>query len=163
MVKIPSNLKWSKLKPKDRYLRILSLKVLTEMRSGKSLTKSSKEYGLDKETAKIHLGSAIRKAKNRRWVSRKTDRIQRGMVINERGLSIEIIVTNSKDASLIGQYHSAVRRYLETGDKSILKKFKRRVIKDAKGKRHKLETSPKTLFEIAEAREDEEFYDIYGV
>lgn len=132
------------------------------MRSGKSLTYSSKEFGLDKKTVKQHIKSAIRK-KRERWVAKRTDRIERCLIINEKGQSIEIIVTNSKDASLIGEYHNAVKKFLETGDKSLLEKFKRRVIKDSKGKKHKLETNPDKLYEISEAREDEEFFEIYEV
>jgi hypothetical protein len=159
-IKNLSKVKWSKLKPEDKRLRILSLKVLNQMREGKSLTKSSKEFGLDKEIVKHHIKSAIRK-KRERWMAKRFDRIERCLAINERGKSRKIITTNFKDASLIGEYHNAVKKFLETGDIKLLKKFKRRVIRDSKGKRHKLETKPESLYEISEMREEEEFLDIY--
>jgi hypothetical protein len=162
MVKNLSKVKWNNLKPSQKRLRVLSLNVLTDMRNGKSLTSASKEFGLDKEIVKQHIKSAIIK-KRERWVAKKIDRIERCLVINEKGKSRGIIVTNSKDASLIGEYHNAVKKFLETGDKSLLKKFKRRIIKDSKGKKHKLETNPDKLYEISEAREDEEFFEIYEV
>jgi hypothetical protein len=157
-----SKISWKKLKSKDRSIRILSLKVLDFMRDNISLTRASREVGLDVETAKLHIRSAIYK-KRGRWRAKKFDRIQREMNIYERGKIKSIIVTNSKDASLIGKYYNDVKKALETNDERILKKYKRRVIKDAKGKKHRLETRLEKILEIEEAKEEPEFWEIYEV
>ena len=157
-----SSVKWFKLKPDEKHTRILSLKVLNEIRDGKSLIKACKELGISSKTARINLGSFIYKIK-RRWRAKKFDRIQRRMNIYENGRIKSIIVTNSKDASLIGKYFNDVKKALETGDESILKKYKRRYIVDAKGKRHKLETRLEKIYEIEEAKEEPEFFEIYEV
>ncbi len=159
-IKNLSRVKWTKLRPAQKHNRVLSLKVLDMMRDNKSLTKSSKEVDLDIKTVKSHIWSGIRKYR-RRWRPKKTDSIQREMIIYEKGIIKSIIVRNSKDASLIGKYHNAVKQFLVTGDIKLLKPFKRKVIIDANGKKHKLETDPDTLFEVAEMWEDEEFYEIY--
>lgn len=127
-IKDSSKMKWFRLKPKDRSIRILALKVLDLIREKISLTKASREVGLDIETVKQHIRSAIYKRK-RRWKAKKFDKIQREMNIYERGKIKSIVVTNSKDASLIGKYYNDVKKALETGKEKILRKYKRRVIK----------------------------------
>ncbi|MCD6476974.1 MAG: hypothetical protein J7K26_02285 [Candidatus Aenigmarchaeota archaeon] len=162
IIKNLSRIAWIKLNSIQKHNRVLSLKVLDMMRAKKSLTGASRELGLDIKIVKSHIKSAIRKYRGR-WRPKRFDTIQREMIINSRGKTISIIVTNSKDASLIGRYHNAVKEFLKTGDVKLLKPFKGKVIIDVYGKKHKLETNPDKLFDIAEAREDEEFYTIYGV
>jgi len=132
------------------------------MREKTSLTKASREIGLDGEIAKQHICSAIYKRKGR-WRAKKFDKIQRKMNIYERGKIKSIIITNSKDASLIGQYYNDVKKALETGNEKVLKKYKKKIIKDAKGKKHILETRLERIYEIEEAKEEPEFYSIYEV
>jgi hypothetical protein len=132
------------------------------MRDRISLTRASKEIGFDREIVKQHIKSTIYKRK-RRWRAKTFDRIQRQMNIYERGIIKSIIVTNSKDASLIGKYYNDVKKALETDDESVLRKYKKRVIRDAKGKKHKLETRLEKIYEIEEAKEEPEFWEIYEV
>lgn len=157
-----SRVKWAKLKPEDRRLRIQALKGLDLMRDKVPLTKASKEVGLIAETFKGHIGAAIFKRKGR-WRAKKFDIIERQMQINEREKIKSIVVTNSKDASLIGQYHNDVKKALETGDEKILRRYKRYVIKDSRGKRHRLETRLNKIYEIEEAKEEPELFEIYEV
>jgi len=151
---------WSRLTPRQKTRRITSLKVLSLVREGKSLVKWSREFGISLDIVKSHLKSAIRK-KGKRWVAKAYDMIQRNMVISEKGESISIIITNSEDASLIGRYFNDVKKFLVSGDVSLLKKYKGKKIKDSRGKVHTLETNPQALYDIEEAREDEEFFEIY--
>lgn len=157
-----SKAKWAKLKPKDRWLRIRSLKVLGKMRDNVSLTKASKEVGLDFETIKQHLGRALFK-RRKRWQVIKTDKIERQMQFYERGKIKSIVVTNSKDASIIGQYFNDVKKSLDTGNGETLEKYKKLELKDSKGKKHRLETRLDKIYEIEEAKEESEFREIYEV
>jgi hypothetical protein len=161
-VKDLSKVGWFKLKPRDRSIRILALKVLDLMRDKVSLTKACKEVGLNIEIVKQHIRSAIYKRKGR-WRAKRFDKIQREMNIYERGRIKSIVVANSKDASLIGRYYNDVKKALETNDERILRKYKGRIIKDAKGKKHTLETRLEKIFEIEEAKEEPEFWEIYEV
>ena len=153
---------WRKLKPRDRHIRILSLKVLDLMREKASLTRASKEVGLDRDVVKSHIRSAVYKRRGR-WTARKTDKIQREMNIYERGRIKSIVVTSSKHASLIGGYYNDVKKAIETRDKSVLKRYKRRIIRDSRRKRHTLETSLERILDIEESKEEPEFYQIYEV
>ena len=130
------------------------------MRENKFLTKTAKELGITAYKVKKHLGRAIRK-KGRKWVASKKDMIERSMTIYERGKRKTIILASSEDASLVGKYLNAVKKFLITGDKGVLKPFRKKQVKDSKGKKHTLETRPEKLFEIDERQEDLEFYEVY--
>lgn len=157
-----SKISWNKLRPKDRTIRYLALNVLDLMREGKSLTKASKEISQDREFVKQHIRSAIYKRKGI-YRAKRFDKIQRRMNIYERGKVKSIIVRNSKDASLIGRYYNDVKNVLGTKNEKILRKYKRRVIRDSKRRKHRLETRLEKIFDIEESKEEPEFYQIYEV
>jgi len=107
---------------------------------GLSLTSSSKKLHLKPREVLRLGGSAFRKGAGGRYVAKASDRLLRILVIpSEKGL-IEIALRDSRQASLIGEYWSAVDRYLHTGDDSGIKRFKRIRITDANGRRVRLLT-----------------------
>jgi len=85
------------------------------------------------------------------------------MKINENGKEISIQINDSRTAALIGQYHNAVKKFLNTGDKKALRKFRRKKIKDIDGNLHSFETNPNSLIAINERIEEPEFYELYAV
>lgn len=155
-----SRIAWIKLSGTQKYQRKLSLEVLRLMRRGKSLTSATKDTGFSKFLSQKHLGRYIRK-KSGRYLPTITDSIQRSMQIYENGRINSIIVTNSRDASTIGEYFANVRKALETGDDSYLKKFKKKTITDANGKKHKLKTNLEKIYDIEEGKENSEFFEVY--
>jgi len=155
-----SNKTWQFLTSSQKTERNLSFEALRLMRKDKSLNSASRVVGLSPNRIKKHLGNALKK-KNSKWIARKSDSIERAMKIYSKGKVKSIIVRNSKDASLIAEYFSAVGQFLRTGNKSVLKKFIRMKIRDAEKKEHKFETNPDRLRDIDEAQEDSEFFEIY--
>lgn len=151
---------WDTLSPSLQETRKRSLSILSKMRQGLSLTAAAREVGIDPRTAVAHLGSALVKPAGK-YVARSADKISRSMVINTDGKQTVIIVSDSKTASIIGQYHNAVREYLNTGDKSVLKGFEDMIITDSEGTAHRLETNLKKLRAIESAKEEPEFFEIY--
>ena len=156
----PSLKEWFELNPSGRHGRILSLKVLGNMRRGKSLRMASLEFGINPETAKRHIRSAIVK-RHGRWIARRLDKIERCMNIYERGRIKSIRVTNSEDASIIGHYYNDVKKALETGDASVLRKYRGKILTDSEGKKHRLETKLDKIRDIEDSKEEPEFYEIY--
>lgn len=151
---------WSFLTPSEKETRERSLKVLSLMRRRDySLAEASGQVGISPE-AVIRNTNALKK-EGRVWKVKKHDRISRVMRINEDGIEVFIELKDSRPASTIGRYQSAVREYLHTGDESVLAPFEGKRIRDAEGNWHYLETDLDTLYEISEAREGEETYDIY--
>lgn len=153
---------WFTLNPKEKLMREKSLRVLSDVRRNqKSLTEASKDAGMKIKTV-LNNTRAFNKIGGR-WVAKTYDRIPRVLKINENGKITSIEVDDSRKASLIGRYHNAVKKYVETGDSSDLRKFEGKTVKDSRGRIHTLETDTKALDRINESIEEPEFYDIYTV
>lgn len=123
----------------DQWRRIVQ--VPSEMRSkGLTLRQAAKHFGVSPETVIRLAGSVFRKNKNGRFEAKPSDRLLRVLLIpSTKGLR-EVAVRDSREASLIGEYWSAVEKYLARGDASALKKLPRKNVTDAKGKRVRLLT-----------------------
>jgi len=83
------------------------------------------------------------------------------MIIYERGRKIIVEVPSSKTASLIGEYHNQVKRFLETGKRSFLREIPKKQFKDMKRRTHTLETGSKAILEIKAREPTPEFFEIY--
>ena len=149
---------WSEISKRVLNLREKSLDVLRKVRNGQSLSSASKELHIKPETVIKNTG-AFKKVKGK-WLAKSQDRISRIMSIYENGKQSWIEVRDSRTASRIGKYNSAVNEFLRTGDVKVLKPFKR-PFKDANGKLHYFEVDPDKLYEIAEQLEEPEFWEIY--
>lgn len=153
---------WSTLTPKERLIRERALEVLSDARkSDKSLHRLSREHKVS-SLAVRKATRGFRKVKGR-WKANRNDHISRIMAINEDGREVFIEVASSRQASIIGKYQAAVKKYLNTGNVDALAKFKGKKVRDAKGIFHILETDPNVIRDINERREEPEFYDIYKV
>jgi len=151
---------WSELTRRERILREKSLDVLRKVRNGQSLSKASKELHIKPETV-IKNTNAFIKSKGK-WIAKSQDKISRVMGIYENGQQKWIEIKDSRIASRIGKYNSAVNQFLRTGNEDILKQFIK-PFKDSKGNLHFFETDPDKLNEIAEREEEPEFYEIYKI
>ncbi len=153
--------RWNVLTPKQKFLRKISLDVLSQSRqSKKSLSKLAKENGISLK-AVLHNTNAFRKL-NGRWVAKRFDKIPRVMVINEKGKEVSIELDDSRRAALVAKYHNAVKQFLSTGNNSKLEKFQNKRIKDIDGKWHSFETDTEKILEINEKIEEPEFYEVYA-
>ena len=85
----------------------------------------------------------------------------RNLIIYEKGRKVIVEVTDSRIASLIGEYHNRMKHFLETGRSRFLKELRRKRFKDSKGRTHTLETRPKVILEIKAREPTSEFRDIY--
>lgn len=151
---------WTSISRKELGQRERSLDVLSKVRKGKSLTEASKELHTTPKTV-IRNTNAFSKV-NGKWVAKTQDRISRVMSIYENGKQEWVEVKDSRTASKIGKYNSAVNQFLITGNEEVLKPFKK-PFKDAQGKTHKFEIDPDKLYAIAEAQEEPEFYEVYRI
>lgn len=148
------------LKPKERINRIDSLSVINKIRRGEDPFTVIDDSALTESTLKTYLKNNIQFLKNSVKVT-KSDKIPREMIIKEDGNEIPIIIKNSKNASVIGRYHNAVRHFLDTEDASDLKEFEKIRIKDVDGTTHTLETNSDRIIEIEDRKEEPEAFEIY--
>jgi hypothetical protein len=116
-----------------------------------SLQQASREFGLVPRTVIRWSRSALRKGTNGQYVAKASDRLLRVLVIPRSEGLLEIGVPDSRQASQVGAYWSAVQKYLETGDSSGLREFKRSRITDANGTRVPLLTELSELDRLGSA------------
>jgi hypothetical protein len=148
------------LSPADKVLRSRALIVKANMRNGMSLGEAARQEQLKPTEVIRQIGRYLFKH-NGQWRARQTDTIERSRWFFSNGERISVILTNSRDASLVSKYLATVRHALETGDESLLKPFKRLTIKDADGKKHRFETRLNVLYELEEQRDEDHFDGIY--
>ena len=151
---------WDAITKRELNLREKSLAVLRKVRNVESLSRVSRELHTSPETVIKNTG-AFRKVKGK-WIAKSQDHISRIMSIYENSKQSWIEVKDSRTASRIGKYNSAVKKFMETGNAEVLEPFKK-PFKDANGKLHYFEIDPDKLYEIAEQQEEPEFWEIYKI
>jgi len=148
------------LTPEQRLLRRKSLEVISLVRRERvSPKKAAKQVGVALPTV-IANTNAFRKLRGR-LVVKKFDHIPRVLIIYERGRKIIVEVTHSRTGSVVGEYHNAVKEFLDTGKSLFLKKFRNRRFKDIHGKFHRFETRPQAILKIKMKEPRSEFFEIY--
>ncbi len=153
---------WDSITHKQRETRLRALTALRLMRVGKSLTGATKESNIAPRTFRRHAGNTITKKKGK-WKAKTSDRISRRMTIFTRGKMVDIKVEDSKTASVIGKYHSAVGIFRQFGNPSKLKDFERITVKDVLGNQFPLETRPTKIVQILDAIERHDVPEIYAM
>jgi hypothetical protein len=125
--------------------------MVTEVRAGASRRQAARKFGLNPQMLPQAARQALRKLRNGRWVARPHDRLLRVLMIATRKGMREIGVRDSRQASLLGKYWTAVERYRDTGDASVLKEFRGKHIINASGKRVRLLTDRRALDHLGSA------------
>ncbi|MCD4821167.1 MAG: hypothetical protein K8R11_03670 [Methanococcoides sp.] len=156
-----STVSWKVLKAQQKRDRKLSLEVLRTMRKGISFSKAIEKTGANKKNIISNLGKYLYKSKGK-WRVTASDRIESEMMFYDRdkGL-ISIVATRSKDRSLIAEYFNAVNQALRSNDTKFLKKFENATVIDAEGNEHYFVTDLERLYEIQDAQEEPEFFELY--
>lgn len=157
-----SRLPVASLSRREHLTRSRALEVVSEARRGKgSLSKLAQARGMSPKTVRRASG-AFRK-RGGRWVPTKTDRVERWLKSYEEGTRVEVLVRDSRTASLLSRYANAVGRYRETADPRGLAEFEGKSYVDASGKKHTFETEPAALRDAFERSESDfgAFVDLY--
>lgn len=125
--------------------------ITTEMRNGVSLNEAARKFRRDPRTIQRRGKAALRKLRNGRWATKKTDRLLRVLQhLTPEGL-LEVASSDSRQASILGKYWNAVDLYRNTGDTTQLEEFDGRYIIDADGNRLTLLTDLRTIDQLASA------------
>ena len=121
-------------------------------RDGLSLAAATREAGTQPETARRFIRAVLIRVRGR-WEAKPADRLQRRMLFYDTKGTKFVTIRSSAAASHIGEYHNAMKEFLETGNRSKLKPFAGRSIVDARGQRHRFVTGPKVIRRLARAGE----------
>lgn len=131
-------------------------RVISKMRTNRmSLTQAAIEVGIDPHSVTKLGKSALRKRKNGQYVAKRSDTLLRVLTIPTADGLREIVTRDSRQASQLGRYWSAVATYLKSGDAAQLEKFShgRKTITDASGKKVRLLFDTAVLDELGSAGE----------
>jgi hypothetical protein len=122
------------------------------------MTKAAKESGTTLKTIRRYASSAL-EMRSGRLDATSHDRIPRDLLFLDAKGQTHIPVTNSRDASRVGRYHNAVRKFLITGDPKHLKPWVGKSVRVAK-REYPFVTDPAVLNRLARAGQVH-FLDIY--
>jgi hypothetical protein len=148
---------------RERLQRQRALEVVSEARRGKgTLSGLSRSRGMSPKTVRRASG-AFRK-RDGRWVPTRSDRVERFLKTYEHGVRTEVLVSDSRTASLLSRYSNAVGKFIETGDASALRAFEGKTYRNASGTVHALETDPQAIRAAIERSELDfgAFADLYA-
>ena len=153
---------WRKLSARQKSVRTKSLSAISELRKSKSKSVQdvAREHQIRVSTV-MNNTNGLKKV-NGKLIVKKWDVVPRVLLINKEGQEKSIEVKDSRTAGLIGRYHNAVRHFLNTGDRSKLKKFRNKKVKDSGGKIHRLETDTEKIIQINKRIEEPEFFEVYA-
>jgi hypothetical protein len=153
----------SYLSTRQQFRRQNALLVLSKSRRSQvSLSAASSAGHIAPETVRRYT-AAFRK-QGGRWIPTKRDRIQRWLKSYERGSRTEVLVDDSRTATLISKYAHAIGEFLVTRDENLLGPFRTRIYTDAAGRAHSFETRPEAIVSAVERSESDfgEFADLYS-
>ena len=159
----PARLPLSALSTRERLQRQRALSVLSEVRRGEgSLTARSRAHGMSRASVRRATG-AFRK-QGGRWVPTRRDSIQRWLKSYENGRRVEVLIDDSRTATLLSKYVHAVNEYLLTRDPEAFRSFRGVTYRDAFGSEHSFETDGAAILAAVERSESDfgSFADLYA-
>lgn len=133
--------------------------AIGRLRAGQSLTASARAAGVSTERLRRFVTlNEIAKRQGRVWVAEPTRQWRMPIIVGSDTRAI--IVPYKTDASEIGRYHNAIKRFVDTGDPDHLGEFSGKRIRDVSGRSYAFETDPNELYRYA-AKDDPNFLEIY--
>ncbi|WP_298161779.1 hypothetical protein [Acidocella sp.] len=131
------------------------------LRDGQTLTASAKSVRVSPERLRRYVAeTGMAERKGNRWIIGPDVR-PRIMQMFSNGEAVKITV-DPDEARLVGAYHSAVGRFLNTNDPDFLGLFDGQSVTDITGKSYPFETDPNALYRLSETG-SESFEDVYRI
>jgi hypothetical protein len=125
--------------------------ITTAVRSGLSLNQAAHKFKRDPRTVQRLGKPALRKLRNGRWAAKRTDRLLRVLQRLTPEGKVEVALSDSRQATVLGKYWNAVELYRDTGDSSRLQEFEGEYIIDAAGNHLPLLTDLGTIDRLGSA------------
>ena len=136
----------------------ISLKAL---RSGKTLAEAAATIRVSPERLRNQAKErGVIRRQGRRWVVKAT--LPRRMLIYSEGEASAIIVGTFHNASKVGRYMAAVRKFLRRNNPAYLKPFIGKSVTDKNGKSYIFETNPNAIYRLS-ASGGESFEQVYRI
>ena len=135
--------------------------ALRTLRQERNFTKAAKTAKVSPERLrKYAIERGLIEKEGRRWRTRPA--LPRRMLIFSIGKSVVVTVADFQSASLVGRHMAAVRRFLETNNRSVLTPFVGQSVRDISGKEYPFENRPNILYRLS-AGGEHTFEQIYRI
>ena len=143
--------RFDRLSPRQRETYRRALLVLGRVRDGERFAAAARAERVSPTTARKYLGSAIYETKRGEIRARARDRLVRELPwVTPEGRLERIAVRGTKEASKVGKYWAAAKRFGETGDDTKLRRLRQRTFIDAEGRRRKFNMDLNVLRRLGE-------------
>lgn len=130
-----------------------ALRALDLMRDkGISLTEAVSRVRTSRRTMLKYAEGGLRKTESGQWEPKPWDRIRRLMELPRPGGTEEIAIQDSRTASKVGRYQTAVKKFARTGDDTALEEFEGETFQ-VNGEEHEFLTDRDTLERLGFAGE----------
>jgi hypothetical protein len=129
------------------------------MRRGEPPLQASKKVGLSLAAARRNT-NALYKVGDR-WKVRKSDHVPRQMLIYENGRKETVEFADSRTASLIAEYFNCIKTCFETHNFYKLIRFRKKTFRDINGRRHRLDTNPRSVIILKSSDPHPEHFKLY--
>src|SRR5215211_2707787 len=147
-------------------------RAIRRMTRGESMSRAARAEGISPSTVKRYgmehgLLEHVPHGEARRFApSYRVGRAPRFRIIQAGGLPVGPVQVDARNASILGRYWNAVKKWRRNGDASTLGEFRGVVVKDVHGRRYTLAVDPQEIdlaFALMGPEEREGFeQNIYG-
>ncbi len=148
----------------DRFTRpgyLRALEAVDSMREGRSLQFATQGAATTPGTVRKYTGRTLYKTPTGEWRARSSDRLPRVMRTLAPEGEVRVLVTDSRQASLLSRYGHAVNQW-RLGERPSFDRFRGQTVMTVDGKRVPLVTDEITLRRLSDAGELVDIDDIYG-
>lgn len=133
--------------------------AIERLRAGQSLSASARQAGVSPERLRRFVTvNELARREGRNWVAQPKRQWRMPMIVNADVRAV--IVPYKTDASEIGRYHNAIKRFIDTGDPDHLDEFDGKRVRDVSGRSYTFETDPNELYRYA-GKDEPQFHEIY--
>src|ERR1700688_3285844 len=150
-VRIRTLAQFHALPPRSQDALQNAAQVVTRMGEGVSLEPAAAQFGIDPRTVVRYAGSALRKDKLGRYVTKPADDLFRVLVSPVHGGLGEFGVRGSAAAHTLSERFAAHHLFLDPGDVSNVRTSRRKPLRDASGREIPLLTDLDELERLGDA------------
>lgn len=126
-------------------------RAIRRMTRGESMSRAARAEGISPSTVKRYgtehgLLEHVPSEEARRFApSYRVSRVPRFRLIQAGGLPVGPVQVDARNASILGSYWNAVKKWRQQGDASALEEFRGVVVNDVHGRRYTLAADPQEI------------------
>jgi hypothetical protein len=149
---MPRPPRWEDLTPRERRAYTRAVRVVGRVRGGEPYRQALRAERTTDATVRRYAGAVLYRTRSGDVRARARDSLVRLLLVPTPDGPRRLPIRGSAEASILGRYWAAVKRYLDTGNDRDLRRLERqrRTVADVAGIRHRLPFDRATLRRLAQ-------------